>query len=65
MKYVGRLYGKIQGRAFDLGKTGRNYDDLLDSLQEFVDYYEDMKPLLNDELQAMLNRAEKAIRKAT
>jgi len=42
-----------------------NAINLLISLQEFVDYYEDFKYVLNDELREMIERAESAINKAT
>jgi len=65
MKYTGKLYGKITGRTFDIGKTAKNYDDLLNSLQEFVDVYKDLEYVINDEMRAILHRAESAIKKAT
>ena len=43
-------------------KTKESIELMRSSLQEFVDYYADMKPILNDELQAMLDRAEEAIK---
>jgi hypothetical protein len=38
--------------------------DLLQSLQEYVDYFKEWEYVLNDEMRAMLNKAEEAIKKA-
>jgi hypothetical protein len=65
MKYTGKLYGKIAGRTFELGKTAKHFDDLVDALQGFVTAYEDYEFVLNDEMRATLNKAQEAIKKAT
>ena len=61
MKYTGKLYGKIAGRTFDTSKTGHDWDNIFNSLIELVEYLSPTKALMNDELRAMINRAERAI----
>lgn len=62
-------YTGIEQYSFKLAKAYATlYGDaitVLNSLQEFVDYYKDFKYVLNDELREMIERAEQAIEKAT
>lgn len=40
-------------------------DELVSSLREFVDYFKEWEYVINDEMRAILHRAEGALNKAT
>jgi len=65
MKYSGNLYGRVGSKTFDTGRTSKDWDDLLNSLQDLVTYLKPTKELMNDEFRAILIKAESAIKKAT
>jgi len=55
----------MKHRSVNIKKLEAASLDLLNSLQEFVDVYKDLEYVINDEMRAILHRAEAAIKKAT
>jgi len=55
----------LKYRSVNIKKLEAASLDLLNSLQEFVDVYKDLEYVINDEMRAILHRAEAAIKKAT
>ena len=55
----------LKYRSVNIKKLEAASLDLLNSLQEFVDVYKDLEYVINDEMRAILHRAESAIKKAT
>ena len=57
---------KTEYRTYNIKSlNANNAINLLNSLEEFVDYYKDFKYVLNDEMRDMIERAEAVIKKAT